>query len=474
MSWQIVIPTTNRPSLEALLSRLAEVGVGRERVRRVTDADRRGPAAARNRGWRAARTEWVVFLDDDVLPASDWRDRLEEDLAAADPSVAGIQGRIQVPLPRFRAPTDWERNVRGLETARWATADMAYRREALAQVGGFDERFPRAFREDADLAIRIRAAGYSIVQGRRTSLHPVPPAGRWISLALQRGNADDVLMRALHGARWHERAGAPRGRRRRHLLAAAAAMTAFAAGLAGKKRLALLAGAGWFAGMVELVYARLRPGPGTRDETLTVVATSLFMPFAASYHWLAGWARLPRLLRSPAPGRPDAVLFDRDGTLVLDVPYNGDPKRVVPVPGARTALARLRSAGVRLGVVSNQSGVARGFVSEKQVAAVNRRVEELLGPLDYWAVCLHHPDEACACRKPEPGLVFAAARALGTRPERCAVVGDIGPDVEAALAAGARAILVPTEKTRPEEVAVAPEVAPDLRGAVDLILGARP
>ena len=69
-----------------------------------------------------------------------------------------------------------------------------------------------------------------------------------------------------------------------------------------------------------------------------------------------------------------AALFDRDATLVEDVPYNGDPAVVRPVPGARRALDRLRTAGLRIGVVSNQSGVARGLVTEEQVRAVNARV----------------------------------------------------------------------------------------------------
>jgi histidinol-phosphate phosphatase family protein len=167
---------------------------------------------------------------------------------------------------------------------------------------------------------------------------------------------------------------------------------------------------------------------------------------------------------------PEAVLFDRDGTLVEDVPYNGDPDRVVPMPGAREALDRLRAAGVRVGVVSNQSGVGRGLITPAAVDAVNRRIEELLGPLGPWFVCPHGPDDGCSCRKPAPGLVTAAAAALGVLPERCAVVGDIGADVDAALACGARPVLVPTAVTRREEVAAAPEVAADLGEAVDLLL----
>ena len=169
--------------------------------------------------------------------------------------------------------------------------------------------------------------------------------------------------------------------------------------------------------------------------------------------------------------RPEAVLLDRDGTLVMDVPYNGDPERVVPMPGAREALHRLRAAGVPLAVISNQSGVARGFLTPEQVEAVNRRVEELLGPLGPWACCPHGPDDRCFCRKPAPGLVYEAAAKLGVDPARCVVIGDIGSDVEAARAAGAHGILVPTPRTRPEEVETASEVAPDLGAAVDMLLG---
>jgi D-glycero-D-manno-heptose 1,7-bisphosphate phosphatase len=170
---------------------------------------------------------------------------------------------------------------------------------------------------------------------------------------------------------------------------------------------------------------------------------------------------------------PEAVLFDRDGTLVVDVAYNGDPARVRPVPGARAALDLLRGAGIPAGVVTNQSGIAREFITAAQAEAVNRRVERLLGPFAVWQVCPHGPEDDCDCRKPRPGMVLAAARRLGLTPDRVAVVGDIGADVEAALAAGATAVLVPTSATRSEEVAAASVVQPDLGAAVRHLLEAR-
>ena len=203
-----------------------------------------------------------------------------------------------------------------------------------------------------------------------------------------------------------------------------------------------------------------------------MLATSAMIPPAASWHWFAGLVAARRHRAGRRVGKPAAVLLDRDGTLVEDVPYNGDPERVTVMPGARLALARLRAAGVPTAVVSNQSGMGRGLVTREQVEAVNRRVEELLGPLGPWLLCPHRPDDRCRCRKPLSGLVEQAAAALGVDPRDCVVIGDVGADVEAARAAGARSVLVPTPVTRPDEVAAAPAVAGDLDAAVTMILGA--
>jgi HAD superfamily hydrolase (TIGR01662 family) len=164
------------------------------------------------------------------------------------------------------------------------------------------------------------------------------------------------------------------------------------------------------------------------------------------------------------------VLFDRDGTLVHDVPYNGDPALVRPVDGARIALDRLRAHGVLVGMVTNQSGIGRGLIDECDVHAVNAQVADLLGAFATVQMCPHTDADACTCRKPAPGMVQAAAEQLGVPVERCVVIGDIGADVEAAAAAGARGILVPTPATRPEEIAAAPELAPTLLAAVDRLL----
>jgi histidinol-phosphate phosphatase family protein len=470
VSRAIVIPTSGRPTLARLLETLAG-----EDVIVVEDSERRGPAATRNRGWRSTDAEWIVFLDDDVVPQPGWREALDRDLQT---DADGSQGCIDVPVDA--RPTDWQRSVRGLQTARWATADMAYRRDALAAVGGFDERFPRAYREDADLALRLLTAGRRLERGTRRTLHPVLPAGPAISLRKQAGNADDALMRALHGPDWRARAGVPRGRRRRHLAIAGAGVTAVVAAARGAKpraprpharAVAALASATWAAGTAELAWARIAPGPRTAREIGVMAWTSAAIPFAASAWWLRGLARLRRTLAAPGPTPwPRAVLLDRDGTLIEDVPYNGDPALVRPLPGVEQALQRLRDAEIPTAIVTNQSGIARGLIDHDDVLAIHARMDSLLGPVGPLEYCPHGPDDGCECRKPAPGLLERAARRLGVRAQHCAMIGDIGADVAAARAAGARGVLVPTVRTLHAEIETAEETAESLTAAVALLL----
>jgi HAD superfamily hydrolase (TIGR01662 family) len=495
ISYSVVIPTLGRPCLTACLAALAAAnGPVPERVVLVDDrpgapygplledappalpvqvvvTGGAGPAAARNAGWRATQTPWVAFLDDDVRVGPGWRQRLADDLDGLPERTGGVQGRISVPRPPAGRPTDWQRATMGLADCRWITADMAYRRAALVESGGFDERFPRAFREDADLALRLLDDGWDLRPGSRRTLHPVRPASPWVSVRTQAGNADDALMRVRHGRDWHERAGAGRGRLRRHAAITSAVLAAAGLAAAGKRRGARAAAAVALAGTAEFTAARILPGPRTPSEIATMAATSLVIPEVACWHRLRGTMTAARA--GPWPHTARAVLFDRDGTLIRDVPYNWDPGLVQPMPGARAAIQAAREHGLHVGLITNQSGVAKGLLSRADVDDVNARVSALLGPFDVVGVCPHDAGQGCPCRKPAPGMITSAAAELGVAAHECVVIGDIGTDLQAAHRAGARGVLVPTPLTLSAEEKGG-RVAANVRAAVAMVIGELP
>ncbi|HEX6681717.1 MAG TPA: glycosyltransferase [Candidatus Limnocylindrales bacterium] len=199
---------------------------------RVVPGPARGPAAARNAGWRATEADWIVFLDEDVLPGPGWWEELQADLAQPE-SVAGVQARIVVPQTSPNERSDWAVSTAHLSDAAWITADMAYRRSALEEVGGFDEGFPGGCREDTDLACRVRQSAGELVLGRRRTVHPARREGRWIGPRARRGNglAGETQPRRRYGPGWHRRLGAARGGRRIHPLTAAAALVTVAFGV---------------------------------------------------------------------------------------------------------------------------------------------------------------------------------------------------------------------------------------------------
>ena len=141
-----------------------------------------------------------------------------------------------------------------------------------------------------------------------------------------------------------------------------------------------------------------------------------------------------------------AVFLDRDGTLIEDRHFLGDPDGVELLPNAVEGLRRLRDLGAALVVVTNQSGVGRGYFDEDAVEAVNARIAQLLAAegveLAGVYVCPHGPDDGCACRKPAPGLLLRAGEELGLDLGASYLVGDAERDAEAARRAGATAILL--------------------------------
>ncbi|KAB7733222.1 HAD-IIIA family hydrolase [Rudanella paleaurantiibacter] len=144
-----------------------------------------------------------------------------------------------------------------------------------------------------------------------------------------------------------------------------------------------------------------------------------------------------------------AIFLDKDGTLIVDVPYNVDPNRITFYPDAVGALRTLQTAGYRLVVVSNQSGVARGYFAESALTAVWQRLADEVAPagvvFDGFYYCPHHAPDAepgCNCRKPQPGMLRQAANELAIDLSASWMVGDILNDVEAGNRAGCRTVLV--------------------------------
>lgn len=148
-----------------------------------------------------------------------------------------------------------------------------------------------------------------------------------------------------------------------------------------------------------------------------------------------------------------AIFLDKDGTLIPDIPYNVDPDKIELSTGAGLALRSLHQSGYKLIIISNQSGVARGFFPESALVGVERRIRDLLEafdvPLSGFYYCPHHPTGemmsyaiACQCRKPEPGLLLQAAQEHHLDCARSWMIGDILNDVEAGRKAGCQTILI--------------------------------
>lgn len=178
---------------------------------------------------------------------------------------------------------------------------------------------------------------------------------------------------------------------------------------------------------------------------------------------------------------PQAVLLDRDGTIIEDRHYLRDPAEVALLPGAAEAIRLLAARGIPSIVCTNQSGIARGMITLEQYRAVRLRTEELLAAegatlRDSFA-CPHHPDFSgpCDCRKPGVGLFERAATLYGLALSRCLFVGDKFRDVSPALGYGARATLVPAPDTSDVDRASARAVgigeAPSLLALVRDLMG---
>jgi len=169
-----------------------------------------------------------------------------------------------------------------------------------------------------------------------------------------------------------------------------------------------------------------------------------------------------------------AIFVDRDGTIIHDADYCSDPSQVKLLDGAAAALRKLKNAGYKIIVITNQSGIGRGFFSEKQYRAVEAEVSRQLGNglIDATYFCPDAPGQPSKCRKPQPGMVLDAARDHDVDLSRSFLIGDKEIDAECARNAGVRAIRVRTGFDKMTEGSCADWVAENLSGAAEIILRA--
>jgi D-glycero-D-manno-heptose 1,7-bisphosphate phosphatase len=166
-----------------------------------------------------------------------------------------------------------------------------------------------------------------------------------------------------------------------------------------------------------------------------------------------------------------AIFLDRDGTIIVENSYPSDPDQVVLLDGAVEGLRAMSKHGLPFVVVSNQSGIGRGYFTVEQADAVEQRLEDLLAregiSVAGWYRCPHAPNADCLCRKPMPGMVHAAVRDLDLDPARSFVIGDKRSDIDLAAAIGAVGILVTTGHGRSDVDYARSLLAPVCRDLVE-------
>jgi len=267
---------------EAVVAELAARAPGHVRLRYLRAQGTRGPAGARNTGWRAARAPVIAFTDDDTVPDPHW---LDEGLRALTGDLMAASGRVVVPAPA--RPTDHARNTQGLERAEFVTANAFVRRDALLATGGFDERFTRAWREDSDLHFSlIERYGRVGRAERAVVVHPVREAPWGVSLSQQANVYFDALLYAKHRRLYREKV-------RRHppwnyLLIVSAAVAALVAALCGLAAVALGLAAASLAGCAAFARRRLRGASLAPAHVAEMLVTSVAIPFLAVFWRLRG------------------------------------------------------------------------------------------------------------------------------------------------------------------------------------------
>lgn len=254
------------------------------RIWYVGQRQRRGPAAARNRGWQAARSPFIAFTDDDCLPQPTW---LMTGLMALLNGEQVLTGRVRMPLPN--QPTHHDRTTALLETAEFVTANLFCRRSALEQVGGFDEQFDSAWREDSDLQFKLLEAGIPIgACPEAVIVHPIRSAPWYASLRDERKNRYDALLYKLHPRLFRQRIPTYRPIVLRYYGSVVGLLVGVAGVCTGQKILAVAGLSAWLLITVPLVRKRLPHHSVSWTSSKQALVTGLATPFLSIYWRLYG------------------------------------------------------------------------------------------------------------------------------------------------------------------------------------------
>jgi GT2 family glycosyltransferase len=281
-AFEIIVVDDGRQDAVRALVREVEAQPGAPTLRYLRPHGR-GPAGARNLGWRAARAPIIAFTDDDTIAHPDWLAHSEAALRAR-PHCSALAGRVMVPLEGgpSRRPSDHERMTQGLQRAEFVTANAFVRRAALVRIGGFDERFLRAWREDADLQFRLMQQAGPV--GRCDDARVLHPARheRWgVALRQQRNTYFDALLYKKHPRLYRERI-------RRvppwdYYAIVGATFAAAVLVLLGAPLGAAAFGAIALALVLRLAWQRLRPTRRDAAHVLEMLATSALIPYLSVY-----------------------------------------------------------------------------------------------------------------------------------------------------------------------------------------------
>jgi GT2 family glycosyltransferase len=282
----VVVDDARSPEQKAALESYVRRSGTSISVRYLSPPDSaRGPAAARNAGWRAASGEIIAFTDDDTIPTPNW---LPEGLRAMVPGVDAAWGHVIVPLQD--EPTDAERNTAGLHGAEFVTANCFVRREALLHIGGFDERFKRPWREDSDLHFMLLEHGCKVVAAPRAIvIHPARLAPPGTSIQQHRNLLFEALLFKKHPRLYREKISAAPPVA--YYLTVVAGMLTLAGVVAGQPVFAASAAMVWLMLTIRLAVRRLRGTSKSLLNVADIVISSTVIPLVAVFWRLAGAVR---------------------------------------------------------------------------------------------------------------------------------------------------------------------------------------